>query len=100
MNPDRDIFIKTIFIVSIILSFIGFFMSFNNRDGADILIITGLISTLIFLGIAIYEILNSSLLSKSEKIMWTIGIIVLSSVGGLIYLLFLRKRIDPPIKNN
>jgi heme/copper-type cytochrome/quinol oxidase subunit 4 len=98
MKTKRDILIKTSFVLSICLSTIGFWLSIHDGKGADIYLILGLILHLAFLIIAFYEIFSSSGLSKTEKIIWTVGLIVLSSIGGLIYLLILRKNIGPTLK--
>ena len=94
MKTNRDILIKTSFILSICLSGIGFWLSIHHGKGSDIYLILGLIFHLTFLATVLYEIFSSSRISNTEKITWTIGLVLLSSIGGLIYLLLLRKNID------
>jgi heme/copper-type cytochrome/quinol oxidase subunit 4 len=99
MKTNRNILIKVSFILSICLSAIGFWLSLHHETGADIYLIIGLIFHLTFLAIALFEIFSSSRISTSEKIIWTIGLVILSSIGGLIYLLVLRKNVDQSFNN-
>lgn len=102
MKTNRDFLIKTSFILSFCLSCIGFWLTVHHGKGADIYLILGLTFHLAWLTIALYEIFSSSRISKTEKIIWTIVLVLLESVGGLIYLLLLRKNINQslvPIKN-
>jgi hypothetical protein len=99
MKTNRDILIKTSFILSFCLSCIGFWLTFHHGKGADIYLILGLTFHLAFLSIALYEIFRSSRISKTEKIIWTICLVLLGSIGGLIYLLLLRKNIDQSLES-
>ncbi len=94
MKTNRDIIIKTSLILDFCLSGIGFWLSIHHGKGADIYLILGFIFHLAWLATALYEIFRLSLISKIEKILWTIGLVLLGSFGGLIYLLVLRKNID------
>jgi hypothetical protein len=102
MKTNRDFLIKISFILSFCLSCIGFWLAVHHGKGANIYLILGLAFHLAWLTIAFYEIFNSSRISKTEKIIWTIVLVLLESIGGLIYLLLLRKNINQsldPIKN-
>jgi hypothetical protein len=94
MKTNKDILIKTSFILSICMSAIGFWLFIHNEKGVNIYLILGLIFHLFFLITALYEIFSSTQISNTEKITWTIGLIILGSIGGLIYLLRLRKNIE------
>ena len=95
MKINRDFLIKTCFFSNIVLAGIGFSIFPEHKTGADIFLVFALIFILGFLSIAIYEIVNSSKLSKTEKILWPIGIILLSSIGQIIYLVSRKKYFDP-----
>lgn len=94
MKAKRDILLKTSFVLNFCLSCIGFWLTVHHGKGADIYLILGLIFHLTFLATALYEIFSSYRISKTEKIIWTIVLVLSSSIGGLIYLLQLRKNIN------
>lgn len=49
--------------------------------------------SLIFIIAAIYEVTQSTKIDRSEKIMWIIGFLFLTTIAGLIYVLSARKRV-------
>lgn len=53
----------------------------------------GTIFTFVFILLALTEIWESARIKKSEKIMWTICLILINFVAGLIYLIWARRRI-------
>jgi len=81
----------TCFFANIVLAVIGFSIFPEHKTGSDIFLGFALIFLVGFLSIAIYEIVNFSKLSKIEKILWPIGILLLSSIGQIIYLVSRRK---------
>jgi len=102
MKADRNILITTSLILDFCLSGIGFWLTVHHGKGANIYLILGLIFHLAWLATVLYEIFRSFRISKTEKIIWTIVLVLLGSIGGLIYLLLLRKNINQfldPIKN-
>ena len=60
-----------------------------------LLLLLGIIATLVFIWMALSEVYSSQRITKSEKIMWTICLILLFNLAGFVYLLAGRKRILP-----
>jgi hypothetical protein len=102
MKAKRDILLNTSLILDFCLSGIGFSLTVHHGKGADVYLILGFIFHLAWLTTALYEIFRSSRISKTEKNIWTIVLVLSGSIGGLIYILLLRKNINQtldPIKN-
>jgi fluoride ion exporter CrcB/FEX len=93
MKIDGDILIKGSFFVAITVTIIVAFMDLTEFDKLFPLFIIGLIASLTFMIIAIYEVSNSTRIEKSEKIMWIVCIILLSNIAGILYIFSGRKRI-------
>ncbi|UOK42139.1 MULTISPECIES: hypothetical protein [Flavobacterium] len=84
---------KKIYLLAFFAIIIGTMMKISNINGSQILFIIGILSTLGYIIIGIYEVNVSKKINQSEKIMWTIGFIVIHYLAGLLYLLGGRKRI-------
>jgi hypothetical protein len=85
--------VKTSFIVSFVITLIGAYLKIVHSGGAETALGIGVISTLIFIVAAIYEVRTSKRIENSEKTMWTLGFIFFSGLAGLIYFLIGRRRI-------
>lgn len=85
--------VKTSFIISFIITLIGAYLKITHSQGAETLLIVGVITTLIFIVSAIYEVWTSKRIDHTEKTMWTIAFILMSGVTGLVYFLIGRRRI-------
>lgn len=86
----RNLFGKA-FIIAFFVSLIGALMKINHVENSSIFLVIGLISTLIYIIIGIYEVNNSSKIKSSEKVLWTIGFLVLNFFAGLFYLINRNK---------
>ncbi|WP_411275539.1 hypothetical protein [Daejeonella sp.] len=84
---------KIAFFLSVVTGIIGFAAKIMHIPGGHILILFGLLFSLVFVIIALYEIFKSDKITLDEKIMWTIGFIVVFTVTGLLYLIMGRQRI-------
>ena len=85
--------VKASFFASAIFSFIGAFLKITHREGADLFLIPGIITSLVFIATAIYEVRSSQRISHGEKTMWTIAFLFFNGFTGLIYMFISRKRI-------
>ena len=85
--------VKTSFIISMLLTLIGAYLKITHSEGAETLLIVGVIATLIFIVSAIYEVRTSKRIPSYEKTMWTIAFIFFSGLAGLIYFFIGRRRI-------
>ena len=85
--------VTTSFIISFILTFIGAYLKITHSEEADTWLSIGILSSIVFILTAIYEVRTSKRIDHTEKTMWTLSFIFFSSIAGLIYILIGRKRI-------
>ena len=85
--------VKWSFIISFTITLIGAYLKITHAVGAETLLMIGVVSVLIFIASAIYEIRTSTRISHSEKTMWTIAFIFMSGIAGIVYFLMGRRRI-------
>lgn len=85
--------VKWSFIISFTITLIGAYLKITHTVGAETLLMIGVVSVLIFIASAIYEIRTSTRISHSEKTMWTIAFIFMSGIAGIVYFLMGRRRI-------
>jgi hypothetical protein len=81
------------FILSFVIVIIGALFKIMHYPGAQLLLIAGLISMLVFCYVAISEIKSSTKIDGSKKFMWIFGLIFFGTITGLVYLLSARNRI-------
>jgi len=86
-------FVKTSFIVSILLSLFKAYFKITHLESDETLLTLGIISTLLFIVSSIYEVRTSNKIPLSEKNMWTVAFLFFSSLAGIIYFLMARRRI-------
>jgi len=84
---------KIALLLSIVTVLTGLVLKILHISAGQILIPIGLFFTLVYAIIALYEIYKSDRITLDEKIMWTAGFIIVSSVAGLLYLIMGRPRI-------
>ncbi len=89
----RLTFYKFAFLGSILTGIIGLAAKIMHIPFGQILILMGLVFTMVYVIIALYEIYRSDRITLDEKIMWTAGFILISTVTGLLYLIMGRMRI-------
>ena len=85
--------LKTSFAVIILCAIVGSYLKINHVGGALELLAIALGATIIFIITAVYEVSHSTRIGSSEKVMWTLGFILTSSIAGFFYLIAARKRI-------
>ena len=91
----RDITIYSSFIIGLtILVYATYPKTVSLQSPALLYSLCG-IATLIFVMSVLNEVLSSRRINLSEKIMWTICIILLTPLTGFVYLLAGRKRVLP-----
>ena len=84
---------KIAFFLSTVTVITGLAAKIMHIPSGQILIPIGLFFTLVYAIIALYEIYKSDKVTLEEKIMWTVGFVVLCTVTGLLYLIMGRSRI-------
>jgi len=92
--------VKISFGLSILFSIIGAYLKITHIKGVETFLIIAMLSTLVFIISAIYEVRTSPNIAISEKNMWTIVLIFYSGIAGIIYIFMGRKRITWNLKPN
>jgi len=93
MQTQKTNHFKTAFLLSFLFSAIGAMMKITHTDGYNIFLVLGILATILFMAIGIYEVNKSAKIGNSEKVMWTIAFLVLNFLAGLLYLISGRRRI-------
>ena len=89
----KETLTTTSFTAGIGITLIGAYLKIIHAPAAETILIIGIITSLFFIAIAIYEVNTSHRIDRSEKVMWTIGLLLMSSITGLVYILSGRSRI-------
>jgi hypothetical protein len=88
----RNLF-KNAFTISLLFTLIGAMMKISHWEYSSVFLVIGILSTILYVAVGIYEVNNSKRLSSSEKVLWTIGFIMFSFFVGLFYLIRGRKSV-------
>lgn len=91
----RDITIYSSFAIGFSIFIYATYLKTGNLQSPVLLLSFCGIATLIFILSVLNEVLSSRRINLSEKIMWTVCIILLTPLTGFVYLLAGRKRILP-----
>lgn len=78
---------------SVIIVIVGALFKILHYPYSQLFLASGFIAMLIFCFVAISEIKSSTKINQSEKFMWIFGLIFISSITSLVYILSARKRI-------
>ena len=95
----RDHVLKISFFISVIGILFGAVLKIMHSPFADLLLELSFAFYLVFAVLALYEVFQSNKIETVEKIMWTIGLLFLGSIIGILYLLLGRKRIENNLIN-
>jgi len=93
MRTSKDFLLYASFSIGLIIAIVFSFFKISHLTLYWPIIAIGVFATLIFMFLAIIEVVNSDQIKTSEKIMWTICLILLSNLTGFIYIFWGRKRI-------
>ncbi|MBK0401941.1 hypothetical protein I5M27_03025 [Adhaeribacter sp. BT258] len=85
--------LKFFFFAGFILTLTGALFTVQTLPGASAIIWGGLGLSIIFMLQALSEIYTTEKLAVSEKIMWSIGILMTSGFAGLLYVTSLRPKL-------
>jgi hypothetical protein len=72
----------------------GALMKITHLPGSEALLIIGILGNAVFIVSALNEVWTSMRIDKNEKIMWTVALFFLGTLGSLIYFLIGRKRVE------
>ena len=90
---DFKKFLPWSFIISFVLTIPGALFKIMHWPFANIFLMIGVLSLLVFTVGSIYEISNSKKLEGTEKLIWIMGFIFFGMFTGLLYLLSSRRKI-------
>jgi len=91
MNKEK--LLRSSLFVSIGITILAVWFKLMHKPGADTLFLVSLFAAIVFIITATLEVSRSEKISRSERIMWIIGFIFLTSIAGLVYVLSARKRV-------
>ena len=89
----KDTVIKVSFVLGLLLTMVGAMLKILHEPNSEPFLIIGIIASIIYIVLAIYEIRTSTRIDRTEKTMWTLAFIFMSGFTGLIYFIMGRKRI-------
>ena len=92
-HMKSGIIVKATYVIGWLFAIVGAYLKITHSEGGEIVLRIGLIVWLTFIVTAIYEVRTSNRINNTQKTMWTIALILLCGVAGLIYLLSGRRRI-------
>ena len=95
----KEQLLKISFFISLIGILIGSFLKITHSPSADIILEFSMLLYLVFAALVIYEVYQSNKIETTEKIMWSVGVIFLGSIAGILYLATRRKRIVNNLTN-
>lgn len=72
---------------------IGAFLKMMHLPGGEPFIITSLVLTAVWIVSGLSEIYSSNQITYNEKVLWTLGFILLSSITGFLYFFIGRPRV-------
>ena len=84
---------KPTFLLSLLIGLIGAALKIMHLPGGQIFITISVALTVVYVVCGLYEIYGSNRITMNEKVMWTIGFILLSTITGLLYFFIGRPRI-------
>ncbi len=93
MKVSNNTILKTSYIITVSITIVGVILKLMHNSWTEAMLIAGVISALLFIILAIKEVINSTRIDRNEKIMWILGFVFMNGIAGLIYLLSARKRI-------
>ena len=92
MNHTSSLF-KPTFLLSLLAMLTAAFLKIMHLPGGKIFIVISVLLTAVWVVSALYEIYGSKRITMQEKIMWTIGFLLLSILTGLLYFFIGRPRV-------
>ena len=90
---NKEVFIKSIYLFSLIFTITSAVLLIFHIDGSETLLKIGLVASIIFILVSIYEVWISKRIEGTEKMMWIVGLMCITSITGFVYVFSARKRI-------
>jgi hypothetical protein len=88
---------QTVLSIFLLLAFVtvlvGAVAKIMHLGGSEWLLGAGMVSTVVFTVMALWEVLTKAPVRGFEKLMWIVGLLFMPLLAGLLYLLVGRKRL-------
>lgn len=97
MNKEQ--ILRVSFFIWFVGMLIGAVLKIMHYSYGGFLLNVSMAFYLVFACMVIYEVLQSDKIERSEKIMWTIGMLFFGAIAGIFYLLVGRKNVVNPARN-
>ncbi|TDG35843.1 hypothetical protein EZJ43_10835 [Pedobacter changchengzhani] len=91
-------FLKQAFLINYLISVITGILKIAHVSGGQLLYGVFVVSTVIYIIIALYEIYVANRPTPAEKAMWTVAFVVLSTLAGFLYLINGRAKMQREYK--
>lgn len=85
--------IKFSFLGGLITASIGAFLKILHAEVPDMLLAICLVLNVIFIATSVYEVRSSIRIDFREKTMWTIALLFMPGLSGIVYFLLGRRRV-------
>ncbi len=72
---------------------IGVYQKISHSSSSEVWLTVTMILAIVFVVCALYEILNSRNLNRSEKFMWVFAFVFFNLIAGIIYIIIGRKKV-------
>ncbi|RYY40581.1 MAG: hypothetical protein EOO08_05475 [Chitinophagaceae bacterium] len=89
----RSILLPASYAIGMALSLFGALQKILHAPSSESWLMVSLLAFVPFILIAAYEVCTSRTTAKGEKVMWTLALILFTTIAGLVYLLSSRKRV-------
>ena len=81
------------YFLSLTFVIVGACLKIMHAEHAEAWLTAAFVASIVFVATAIYEVVKSARLHRTEKIMWVVALICFSSLAGLIYILMGRRKV-------
>ena len=93
---NKFLILKTAFALMVIGLAGAVYALRTKQISAEFILLAVLVSSIVFIIVAVLEVKNSASISKSEKTMWILGFVLTPLLAGAAYLFSGRKRVIFP----
>lgn len=90
---QRGDLIKFNFIIALFTGVIGAYLKILHASYSDLFLILALLSNLVFVVAAVYEVRSSKRIDFNEKTMWTVAFLFFPGIAGIVYFTLGRRRV-------
>ncbi|WP_207425147.1 hypothetical protein [Pedobacter sp. SYSU D00535] len=90
---SRDKTFRIAFTSAVAFLLLGASLKIMHVGGANLFFVLGMLLSLVWTVIALFEVNQSRWLTSTEKLLWTIGFILFNTLTGLYYYFFRRSQV-------